>query len=260
MDRGLHVQWSGGTQIARRPRVSAPDASERVHESADLSSIDPRLLIWLSPSFPVGAFAYSHGLELAVERGWVHDRETLTLWLTDLIELGSLRNDLIVLAHCWRAAIAEDVRELLRTNELAIALQPSSERRLETLTQGRAFLSTLCAAWPTEKLATLAGKLAGEVAYPVAVGTGTAAHDMSLAGVLQPFAMSFVTNLISAAIRLSVVGQTDGQRVVAALMRAMAVESRKAADATLDDLGSATLRSDLASLAHEMQYSRLFRS
>lgn len=229
-------------------------------EGAPPGSVDPRLIIWLSPSFPVGAFAYSHGLELAADRGWVGNRDDLVRWLADLVDVGSLRNDMILLAVAWRAIVAADPVALKEANDLALALQPSAERRLEAETQGKAFLSTLIAAWPVARLQAVETALSGDVAYPVAVGAGTAAHGIALDGVLHAFGIAFVTNLVSAAIRLSIVGQTDGQRVIAALMPALAEAAADAANATLDDLGSATLRSDLASLAHETQYSRLFRS
>ena len=228
--------------------------------SAGRSGIDTRLLIWLSPAFPVGAFAYSHGLELAADRGWVSDRAGLQDWLLDLVETGSLRNDLILLASAWRAVEAADPSALAAANELALALQPSAERRLETVTQGNAFRATLASAWSNEGLSMALSVLSGDVAYAVAVGAGTAAHGIGLEGTLRAFALAFVSNTVSAAIRLSIVGQTDGQRVIAALLPAVEGAARAALPTTLDDIGAATMRADLASLAHETQYSRLFRS
>ncbi|MGD9805150.1 MAG: urease accessory protein UreF [Hyphomicrobiaceae bacterium] len=235
-------------------------ANEKIGDGSPPGTVDPRLIIWLSPSFPIGAFAYSHGLELAADRGWVRNCEQLTAWLADLVAIGSLRNDLILLANAWRAAVVADLAALKYTNDLALALQPSAERRLEAVTQGNAFFSTLLAAWPADNLQAVAQALGNDVAYPVAVGAGTAAHGIPLQGVLHAFGIAFVSNLVSAAIRLSIVGQTDGQRAIAALMPAITETAAGAYTATLNDLGSATLRSDLASLAHETQYSRLFRS
>ena len=114
------------------------------------------LQIWLSPAFPVGAFAYSHGLEKAAEFGWVRDRATLEPWLADLIVHGGLRNDLILLARAWTAIAAGDDKALAETAELSVAFQPSAERHLETTQQGRSFLSQISTAWPCEAVATLA--------------------------------------------------------------------------------------------------------
>jgi len=218
-----------------------------------------RLMAWLSPSFPIGGFAYSHGLELAVERGWVSDHKELEAWLSDLATIGSLRTDLILLAVGWRAAAAGDHEGLSAVNDMALALQPSAERHLETLTQGNAFLAAISSAWPAPGVDTLASMSPG-VAYPVAVGAAAAFHAIALESTLLGYAVSFVSNLTSAAIRLSVVGQTVAQQIIASLLPRLAAVSHEVFAATLDDLGSATLRSDLASLAHETQYTRLFRS
>jgi urease accessory protein len=242
-------------------------------------ALPPELMIWLSPAFPVGAFAFSHGLELAVERGWVDGRAGLEAWLSDLVASGSLRTDLIVLAAAWRAETGDssifrcgsrdwashadrkmELSPISSINDLALAMQPSAERRLETVTQGNAFLATVRAAWPHPRIAAARGSIGGDVAYPVAIGISAAAHAIPLAGTLLGFAIAFVSNLASAAIRLSVIGQTDGQRMLATLMPALSDAAAAAATATLEDLGSAVFRSDIASQQHETQYTRLFRS
>lgn len=218
------------------------------------------LQVWLSPAFPVGAFAYSHGLELAVERGWVRDRATLTAWLVDLIGLGSLRNDLVLLAEASRVTSTGDAAALAGVAELAAAWQPSAERHLEATQQGASFLTQIDAAWPCAAVAGLKARVQEAVTYPVAVGVAAAGHGIALDAVLMAYALAFVANLVSAAIRLSVIGQTDGQRAIAALLPQIEVAAKFAATSTLDDLGGAAFRSDIASLAHETQYSRLFRS
>jgi len=246
--------------------------------SRRMASLDPRLMLWLSPSFPVGAFAFSHGLEQAAARGWIRNAATLEAWLRDLIQHGSLRNDLILMGEAWRAARSPTPRVggesgLSAINALALALQPSVERHLETRTQGNAFFATIHAAWPCEGLEAVQQALfpsplvgegqgggLGDIAYPVAVGAVAAAHGIALDAALMGYALAFAGNLISAAIRLSVIGQTDGQRVMAALMLDLDGAAFDAATSTLDDLGSSTFRSDLAQLAHETLYSRLFRS
>jgi len=225
-----------------------------------LGDVPAQLLVWLSPAFPVGAFAYSHGLEKAVEKGLITDRETLGAWLEDLIALGSLHNDLILLAATWRAASRQSAAELAEVAELAAALQPSAERRLETITQGGSFLLQIDAAWPCAGIGLLRAAHAGDVAYPVAVGVAAAGHMLPLAPTLLGFGMAFAGNLLSASIRLSVIGQTDGQRLTAALLPHLQEAATRAAVSTLDDIGSATFAADLASMQHETQYTRLFRS
>lgn len=237
--------------MSTRTKASTPVA---------LGDVPAQLLVWLSPAFPVGAFAYSHGLEKAVEKGLIKDRATLSAWLEDLIALGSLHNDLIVLAAAWRAATTQKAGELAEVAELAVALQPSAERHLETITQGGSFLLQIDAAWPCAAVGLLRAAHASDVAYPVAVGVAAAGHALPLTPTLLGYGVAFVGNLLSAAIRLGVIGQTDGQRLTAALLPRLQDAATRAADSTLDDVASATFAADLASMQHETQYTRLFRS
>jgi urease accessory protein len=171
-----------------------------------------------------------------------------------------LRNDTLLLAAAYRAVAARDDAALAEAAELALALCPSAERRLETSTQGTAFLSAIDRAWPCAPVEAFRAATEGDVAYPVAVGVAAAGHGLPLPETLQAFALAFVANLVSAAVRLGVVGQTDGQRVTAALLPALVAAAREAEEGGLDDLGGCAFRSDLASLRHETQYTRLFRS
>ena len=217
------------------------------------------LLVWLSPAFPVGAFAYSHGLEWAAEAGDVVDAATLDAWLGDLLAFGAPRSDAVLFACAFRAVRAADWRELDDINALAMALAGSAERRLETSAQGGAFVGAMRAAWPCPALARLPA--AGDpVAYPVAVGAAAAGHALDLALSLQAFVLSLVANLVSAAVRLGAIGQTDGQKTLAGILPAVRRVALEAAGAGLDDLGCCAFRSDIAAIRHETQYSRLFRS
>lgn len=213
------------------------------------------LFVWLSPAFPVGGFAFSHGLEAAVEAQAVRDAGTLAAWLDDLLAHGSLRQDAVLLAAAWDAALASDAVALAAVNALALALCAGRERHLETTTMGRAFVTTLRACWPAAAPLTLAD---GDVAYPVAVGAASARQGLARTDTVAAYLVAAVGNLVSAALRLSVLGQTDGQRVTAATLATLRIVA--AATMTLDDLGACALRSDLAALQHETQYSRLFRS
>ncbi|MCU0884837.1 MAG: urease accessory protein UreF [Beijerinckiaceae bacterium] len=218
------------------------------------------LLSWFSPSYPVGAFAYSHGLEWAQEAGDLADASSLALWLTDLIERGAARNDAILAVAAWDAVTAGDWPEVAGIAELALAMAASTERRMETVTQGNAFLLATAAAHPVPELARLRQVAGPDLAYPVAVAVAAAGHGIAKADLLPAFILAFAANLVSAAVRLGIVGQTDGQRVLAGLMPCISKTAAALASASLDDLGACAFRSDLASLRHETQYSRLFRS
>jgi len=221
-----------------------------------------KLLVWLSPAFPVGAYTYSHGLEWAIEDGTVTKPDALKAWIADVLVHGAGRSDAILLAHAWRAAESGDMPTLLAVAELGAAFQPSRERHLEATAQGRAFLTAVGATWPNERLAVVVAAFPPDVAVPyaVAVGAAAAAHDVPLAATIGAFLNGFVANLSSAGVRAIPIGQTDGQRIIAALGPTIAAVAVAAEAASLDTLGGAALRADIASMKHETQYTRLFRS
>ena len=219
-----------------------------------------RLLTWLSPSFPVGAFSYSSGIEWAVEAGDIVDASSLQDWLACMLADGPGFCDGVLLAHAHRAASARGDAALRDVAELAAAFVPSRERQLETSAQGRAFIDIARAAWNCEGLDQMVSSCDGAIVYPVAVGLVSAAHGIRLAPTMHAFLHATTSNWISAAARLVPLGQTDSQRVLALLEPAVAGTAGRALGASLDDLGSATIRADLASMRHETQYTRLFRT
>ena len=217
----------------------------------------PLLLTWLSPAFPTGAYAYSHGLEWAVETRDVRDEPTAAAWIADVLAHGAGRSDAILLRHAHRATTAS---ALCAVADLAAATQPCAERRMETLAQGAAF-ALAAQVWGAPLLAALPGPaLSGQVAYPVALGALAAAHavpeDDAALGLLHAFA----ANLVSAAIRLVPLGQTAGLRILAGVAPLIATIAQATAHATLDDIGGTCFRSDIAAMRHETQYTRLFRT
>jgi urease accessory protein len=219
-----------------------------------------RLMTWMSPSYPVGAFSYSGGLEWAVEAGDIRDADTLTCWLTTMILHGNVFCDAAIFCHAHRAAERGDDQAHLAVAELAVALIGSKERFLETTAQGQAFLQITQSAWTTPTLDGLPNAWDGPFAYPVVVGTACAGHGINIAPALHAFLHGIVSNLVSAGVRLVPLGQTDGQRVLAALEAPIAQTAQRALTTDLDDIGSATLRADIAGMRHETQYTRLFRS
>jgi urease accessory protein len=219
-----------------------------------------RLMTWLSPSFPVGAFSYSSGIEWAVEAGDITDAASLRDWLATMLADGPGFCDGVFLAHAHRAASAPDGAGLREIAELAAAFAPSRERHLETSAQGRAFIDIARAAWNCDGLEQMIADCDGAIVYPVAVGLVSAAHAIPLASTMHAYFHAITSNWISAGARLVPLGQTDSQRVLAWLEAVATITGNRALNATLDDLGGATFRADLASLRHETQYTRLFRS
>jgi urease accessory protein len=217
-----------------------------------------RLMTWLSPGYPVGAFSYSHGLEFAVEEGTLRDAGELRRWLSDLLRWGSGRNDAILFRHAH--TFAERPSALAEIAALAAAFAATSERHLETTAQGRAFAEATIDAWPCHALDRLLRAWDGPLAYPVVVAVAAGGHGLPLEASLHAYLHAFAGNLVSAGVRLIPLGQRDGQRVVAALEAPIAACAEAALVADLDDLGGAAVLADLAAMKHETQYTRLFRS
>jgi urease accessory protein len=237
----------------------SPTPSGSTGEALDPSQLY-RLMAWLSPSFPVGAFSYSSGLEWAVEAGDVNDAASLLRWLRTVVVHGNGFCDGVFFVQAYRAVFGEDPALLDDVAELAAAFTPSRERQLETTAQGQAFLQTVRAAWSCAALERFADAWDGAVAYPVAVAVAAAGHGIPLEPALHAYLHAVAANLVSAGVRLIPLGQTDGQRLLAALQEIIQETGDRALTATLDDLGSAAFRADLASMRHESQYTRLFRS
>ncbi len=245
---------------ANRPSAAPPPFGDRNElEETDAAALY-RLMTWLSPSFPVGAFSYSSGIEWAVEAGDIHDAASLRDWLSSMLTDGSGFCDGVFLAQTHRAAASLDDARLREIAELAAALVPSRERQLETSAQGRAFIEIARAAWSCDGLERMIASCDGMIVYPVAVGLVSAAHSIRLALALHALLHALSSNWISAGARLIPLGQTDAQRVLASLEPAVMSTAKRALAASLDDLGAASFRADLAGMRHEAQYTRLFRS
>lgn len=229
---------------------------------ADLRALN-RLLVWFSPAFPIGSFSFSHGLEWAVEAGDVHDRSSLAAWITALVEDGSGWTDAVLIASVHRlAARGVSARVLSRLDklaELALALQPSSERRLESTMQGRAFLQAVETGW-SSPLGRALLDADREIPLPLAVGAATGGQQLPLEETLIAYLTGFSSNLVSAAIRLAPIGQSDGLAVMRELEASIARAGQRAIARQAGRLGAGTFRSDVASMRHETQMTRLFRS
>lgn len=200
---------------------------------------------WLSPAFPIGAFAFSHGIESAIADGRIADAAALQDWLADLLDHGSARSDVVLLAAAYRL---EDLAEVQQT---ALAIQPSAERLEEVRQLGAAFCRTVRDVWALDL---------PDLAYPVAVGRAAALRSLPLEATAALYAHAFLANLVSAAIRLVPLGQTEGQGVLARLLPECDALGREAPNCTLDDLSSAAFLSDIQAMRHETQSPRIFQS
>jgi len=235
--------------------------------SGEPGPVAPRSLIrlqnWLSPAFPTGSYSYSHGLEWAIESNQIHHRPSLVDWLDADLHFGSARNEAIFFVEAWRCATGGDRTRLLETAELAAACRATSEFALEASQQGASSLATLSDVWRDPAIEALAEGLRQQSIQPVlpiVIAVRSAADGVPVGTALRAFLYALVSNLVTAGVRLIPLGQRDGQRALAELEDAVLDASERALNAGIDDLGSAALMVDLASMFHETQYTRLFRS
>jgi urease accessory protein len=219
-----------------------------------------KLLAWLSPGYPVGAYTYSHGLEQAVEAGLVTDAESAQGWIADIVELGTGLSDAVFLAAAYRAAAAGDTERLRAVAELAAAFAATRELALESHAQGAAFLEITEKAWDTPVLGALRAVWPGPYANPVVVGCAAAGHGIALRETAVAYLHAFAANLVSAAVRLVPLGQTDGQRITTALESTVERAAARALETDLEAAANAALMVDICSMKHETQHTRLFRS
>ena len=222
-----------------------------------------RLQSWLSPAFPSGSYSYSHSLEWAAEAGHIHDRKSLVDWLQADLCYGSGRNEAIFFSEAWRCATEDDCATLSEIAQLAAAYRGTSEFALESSQQAGAYLATLRRVWPDrilDRLSEIVREREFQPALAVVFGVRSAREGVPASLALPAFLQSYIANLVTAGVRLIPLGQTDGQLAIAALEGTVVAASAQAEKATIDDLGSAAFMVDLASMAHETQYTRLFRS
>ena len=219
------------------------------------------LMAWFSPGFPVGGFAYSHGLETAIESGIVDDKSSLTEWLKGALFFGSPNNDALILKEIYEATIKRDCVSLKDVSNLALTLNVASELTDESIVQGNAFWRVIRSAWQHNDFSSLQKQIKkNKIVYPVAVAIAAAKHDIPILESLLAYLQAFVMNGVSAGIRLGLIGQTDGQIIIAELQSSIFQSANRSIVSSIEQLGTATLMIDLMSIKHETQTTRLFRS
>jgi urease accessory protein len=236
--------------------LSGLSAAERQHIGGTAELL--KLLTFLSPAFPVGAFSYSHGLEWLIDSDAIRSPEALRSWLVDLLEVGSAWNESVLFVEAHRAAASGEWPRLFAVAELAAAIPPSRERHVESTAQGRAFLDAVEATWPCIAAQHLLS--VKNAPYAIAVGAVAADHGIALGSALPAYLNAFSANLVSVGVRLIPIGQNAGLKILAALHPLIAATSLRAEKSTLGDVGSSTVLSDIASMRHEEQYARVFRT
>lgn len=227
--------------------MSGPDA-------AATANLAPALRLWqlISPSLPVGAYAYSNALEHVVAAGGVHDEAQAAAWLDDLLLESIARTDLPILLRVRRAAGAGDTDAVVAWCDRLVAMRETAELRFADRAMGEALARLLCdlgvslpaCDWP----------FAGAFAY-AAARFAVSAEDAA-AG----YAWSWCESQVAAAIKLVPLGHTAGQRLMLGRGEAIQAAVARAYDIGDDEIGFNMPGLAIASARHETQYTRLFRS
>ncbi len=212
-----------------------------------------------SPALPVGGFAYSQGLEQAVEDRWVTDAAQAFTWISDVMRLSLARQELALWREVFRAcANLIDAQRVIASNNQLMALRETAELKLESVQMGHS-MAKLFKQWPQG-----AGLLEQfkdiEWTYPAAHAALSAISGVDEDMAMTAYLWSWLENQVLAAVKTVPLGQIDGQRLLHQLKPVVAEAMAVARNISADDLGSAAIGLAVTSARHETQYSRLFRS
>ena len=200
----------------------------------------------LSPAFPTGAYAYSHGLETVIAQGVVRDADGFAAWLADILEHGTGWQDAVLMA----AALRDDA-DLDSLDALARALAPCAERLQESVEQGAALARVHGAIHDANHTAR---------PWPLAVAEAAKPLGLPVETIIALALQAFAGNLCTIATRHVPLGQTQGQAILAAMAPRIEALAKRAAASTLADLGSGVWAAEIAAMQHETQNVRIFRT
>lgn len=210
-----------------------------------------------SPALPIGAFAYSQGLEFALDKGWCKNRDDVQKWIQENLEFGIGQLDLPVYQRLYESWMNKDFESVRYWNATLIAFRESKELYLEDIQVGSAYeqwhlgqdqgRSEYLDQCPQPSVVTMSALAAVFSNIPC---------DQALLG----FAWGWAENQIASASKAMPMGQTDGQKILQALIPLMARVCEQAKEINDDEIGTGLMGTAIASSLHEQQYSRLFRS
>ena len=235
-------------------------------EAATMQDTSLMQLLWLaSPALPVGGFSYSEGLEAAVDNALVAEEADVVAWLADQLHLSLARADLPVLALALAAWKTDDFTRAADLNRWILCTRESSELRAQTEQMGRSLTDVLrqqskLSPAQTDFLATLQTSAQRALTYPLAFALAASRSGASTQSCLVCYAFGWAENLMQAAIKSMPLGQTAGQRILAALMHEIPSAVEHAMGVEYGQQQAFTPGIAIVSSRHEAQYSRLFRS
>ncbi len=211
---------------------------------------------WISPSLPVGSFMYSQGLESAVENHWVTDEMSAGQWISGVAEHGVSRLDLPVLARLYQAWQDNHMLMIDQWNQFLLAARETAELLTEDQQVGKA-MARLLSDLGMEQARPWRSK---PTSYATLFALACCQRQVSQSLCLQGYLWAWCENQMMAAIKLVPLGQTSGQRILQSLTASIPDWVTVALHLEDDDIGTILPGQVMASMQHETQYSRLFRS
>ena len=216
------------------------------------------LLQLASPTLPVGAYSYSEGLETLVEVGTISDRDSLKHWLTAELKYGAIRIETAIVLRSYQSVIKGDRQALYDWNAWLSAARETEELRNSSQQMGRSLSQLMSKIQP--QIAPLIDAVGEPCNYAIAFGIAAAFWQIQLQAALLGYLQSWLTNLIGAGIKLIPLGQTTGQQLLLEFQPLLIETVNTVLGLEDDELCCCSLGLSLASMTHETQYSRLFRS
>jgi len=224
------------------------------------------LLQLASPTLPVGAYSYSEGIELLVNTGKIHDYESLKKWLVDSMKFGAIRLEVGLILRAYSATKSRDLQLLNNWNNWATAAKETEELRLQSLQMGRTLIRlfiNIQPDLPTELMSFIQGKIEAETDFcnlAIAYGFISACWQIEIESAILGYLHSWAANLVNAGVKLIPLGQTVGQKLLLELQNQIVLSAQEIVKLKDEELNSCSWGLSLASMAHEIQYTRLFRS
>ena len=215
----------------------------KIKSKKDLKESLQILQTWFSPSFPVGSFSYSHGLEAMINDNFIKSKEDILDYLKCILKYGTGKNDIILMKYTYQGE---------QINELALSLCPSKERKIESIEMGNAFRKVLSDSWDF--------KLPENTAYPIAVAKAAKHFDIPLNLTLVSYLQSFASNLINVCIKHIPIGQKIGQDCIIQTYDLIREIEKESENLNLEDLGGICFNSDIYSIKHENLKTRIYKT
>ena len=199
------------------------------------------LQIWFSSSFPVGSYAYSHGLEAIIDNKLIKNKNDVEEFLNALLFNGTLRNEYIFI---------KSIYEGKEINDLILSSASSKERQIEMIDMGNSFRKIMKQSWDFE--------LAENTAFTYCLTKAAIHFNIKFEYLIKFYLQSFISNLINVCVKHIPISQKDGQKLNVIYINKIQDFLQKSEKLNLEDIGSIFFIGDLFSIKHENLETRIY--